>query len=195
MFETFTQHKMIKLLMTVLMFFLVLNIFLIIFFNLNNKIKKSKVFSNKQINKAATLNRNNISLSPEEQKLIFIDNNIVNPDEIIVILKERIVNQFLERNKIAKALELANKDLDINLTIPNNQLIKDEEKFIKELIKIDPQITLKDDVIEKLKNILLKEYKTKKKLFNTYDFFVNYKLIHNKIRNSHIYQINELYKN
>ncbi len=186
------QHKIIKLLITVFMFFLLLNIFSIISFNLNNESKKSKLFLNTQINKVAKLQTN----TPEEQKLIFIDNNIIDPDEVIVILKERIVNQFLKRNKIAKAFELANKDLDIKFTIPNrNQPIKDEKKFIKELIKIDPQITLKDDIIEELKYILLKEYREKKQLFNSYDFFVNYKLIHNKIRNSHIYQIHELYKN
>ncbi|MDV3138151.1 MAG: hypothetical protein Q8743_02165 [Candidatus Phytoplasma australasiaticum] len=192
MFEKSMQHKIIKLLITVFMFFLLLNIFSIISFNLNNESKKSKLFLNTQINKVAKLQTN----TPEEQKLIFIDNNIIDPDEVIVILKERIVNQFLKRNKIAKAFELANKDLDIKFTIPNrNQPIKDEKKFIKELIKIDPQITLKDDIIEELKYILLKEYREKKQLFNSYDFFVNYKLIHNKIRNSHIYQIHELYKN
>ncbi|XKW59252.1 hypothetical protein ACGRT8_01070 [Candidatus Phytoplasma australasiaticum] len=192
MFEKSMQHKIIKLLITVFMFFFLLNIFLIILFKLNNESKKSKLFLNTQINKVAKLKTN----TPEEQKLIFIDNNIIDPDEVIVILKERIVNQFLKRNKIAKAFELANKDLDIKFTIPNrNQPIKDEKKFIKELIKIDPQITLKDDVIEELKYILLKEYREKKQLFNSYDFFVNYKLIHNKIRNSHIYQIHELYKN
>ncbi|MDV3152742.1 MAG: hypothetical protein Q8799_02380 [Candidatus Phytoplasma australasiaticum] len=192
MFEKSMQHKIIKLLITVFMFFLLLNIFSKISFNLNNESKKSKLFLNTQINKVAKLQTN----TPEEQKLIFIDNNIIDPDEVIVILKERIVNQFLKRNKIAKAFELANKDLDIKFTIPNrNQPIKDEKKFIKELIKIDPQITLKDDIIEELKYILLKEYREKKQLFNSYDFFVNYKLIHNKIRNSHIYQIHELYKN
>ncbi|MDV3139503.1 MAG: hypothetical protein Q8742_02075 [Candidatus Phytoplasma australasiaticum] len=192
MFEKSMQHKIIKLLITVFMFFLLLNIFSIILFNLNNESKKSKLFLNTQINKVAKLQTN----TPEEQKLIFIDNNIIDPDEVIVILKERIVNQFLKRNKIAKAFELANKDLDIKFTISNrNQPIKDEKKFIKELIKIDPQITLKDDVIEELKYILLKEYREKKQLFHSYDFFVNYKLIHNKIRNSHIYQIHELYKN
>ncbi|MDV3140008.1 MAG: hypothetical protein Q8765_02215 [Sweet potato little leaf phytoplasma] len=192
MFEKSMQHKIIKLLITVFMFFLLLNIFLIILFKLNNESKKSKLFLNTQINKVAKLKTN----TPEEQKLIFIDNNIIDPDEVIVILKERIVNQFLKRNKIAKAFELANKDLDIKFTISNrNQPIKDEKKFIKELIKIDPQITLKDDVIEELKYILLKEYREKKQLFHSYDFFVNYKLIHNKIRNSHIYKIHELYKN
>ncbi|MDV3162471.1 MAG: hypothetical protein Q8797_01225, partial [Candidatus Phytoplasma australasiaticum] len=176
MFEKSMQHKIIKLLITVFMFFLLLNIFSIISFNLNNESKKSKLFLNTQINKVAKLQTN----TPEEQKLIFIDNNIIDPDEVIVILKERIVNQFLKRNKIAKAFELANKDLDIKFTIPNrNQPIKDEKKFIKELIKIDPQITLKDDIIEELKYILLKEYREKKQLFNSYDFFVNYKLIHN----------------
>ncbi|MDV3197391.1 MAG: hypothetical protein Q8884_02170 [Sweet potato little leaf phytoplasma] len=192
MFEKSMQHKIIKLLITVFMFFLLLNIFLIILFKLNNESKKSKLFLNTQINKVAKLKTN----TPEEQKLIFIDNNIIDPDEVIVILKERIVNQFLKRNKIAKAFELANKDLDIKFTISNrNQPIKDEKKFIKELIKIDPQITLKDDLIEELKYILLKEYREKKQLFHSYDFFVNYKLIHNKIRNSHIYKIHELYKN
>ncbi|MDO8064299.1 hypothetical protein [Candidatus Phytoplasma bonamiae] len=197
MFEKSMKNTIIKLLIKVFMFFLlVLNIFLIILFNFNNKIKKSKVFSNKQINKAANLNQNNINLSPKEQKLFFIDNNIASSDEIIVILKERIVNQFLKRNKIAKALELANKDLDINFAISNNHLpIKDEEKFIRELIKIDPRITLKDDIIEELKSILLREYRIKKQLFEKYEFFINYKLIHNKMRNSNIYQINELYKN
>ncbi|MDO8024075.1 MAG: hypothetical protein Q8762_02000, partial [Pigeon pea little leaf phytoplasma] len=197
MFEKSTKHKIIKLLMKIFMFFLlVLNIFFITLFNLNNKIKKSKVFSNKQINKVANLNRNNINLSNQEQKLIFIDNNIVSSDEIIVILKERIVNQFLKRNKIAKAFELAKKDLDINFTISNDYPpIQDEKKFIKELIKIDPQITLKDDVIEELNSILLREYRIKKQLYEKYEFFINYKLIHNKMRNSNIYQINELYKN
>ncbi|MDO8058047.1 hypothetical protein OC686_02075, partial ['Opuntia sp.' phytoplasma] len=195
MFEKSMQNKIIKLLITFFLFFLLFNIFLIIFFNMNNNINKSKLFSNKQINKSANLKINNISLSSEEQKLIFIDSNIISPDEIIAILKERIINEFLERNKIAKAFELANKDLDINFTISNNPSIQDEEKFIKELIKIDPKITLKDDVIEELNHILLKEYRKKNQLFAAYEFFVNYKLIHNKIRNSHIYQINELYKN
>ncbi|MEK0309345.1 hypothetical protein [Candidatus Phytoplasma citri] len=162
---------------------------------MNNNINNSKLFSNKQINKSANLKINNISLSSEEQKLIFIDSNVISPDEIIAILKERIINEFLERNKIAKAFELANKDLDINFKISNNLSIQDEEKFIKELIKIDPQITLKDDIIEELNHILLKEYRKKNQLLAAYEFFVNYKLIHNKIRNSHIYQINELYKN
>ncbi|MDO8059383.1 hypothetical protein OC683_02075, partial ['Crotalaria aegyptiaca' phytoplasma] len=196
MFEKSIQNKIIKLLITFFIFFLLLNIFLIIFFNMNNNINKSKLFSNKKINKSANLKINNISLSSEEQKLIFIDSNVISPDEIIAILKERIINEFLERNKIAKAFELANKDLDINFTISNNPSIQDEEKFIKEeLTKIDPQITLKDDLIEELNHILLKEHRKKNQLFAAYEFFVNYKLIHNKIRNSHIYQINELYKN
>ncbi|MDO8057584.1 hypothetical protein [Candidatus Phytoplasma gossypii] len=195
MFEKSMQNKIIKLLITFFLFFLLFNIFLIIFFNMNNNINKSKLFSNKQINKSANLKINNISLSSEEQKLIFIDSNVISPDEIIAILKERIINEFLERNKIAKAFELAKKDLDINFKISNNLSIQDEEKFIKELIKIDPQITLKDDIIEELNHILLKEYRKKNQLLAAYEFFVNYKLIHNKIRNSHIYQINELYKN
>ncbi|MDV3166192.1 MAG: hypothetical protein Q8807_00730 ['Waltheria sp.' little leaf phytoplasma] len=194
MFDKSIQNKIVKLLIIFFIFFLLLNIFLIIFFNINN-INKSKLFYNKQINKSENLKINNINLSSEEQKLLFIDSNIISPDEIIIILKERIINEFLERNKIAKAFELANKDLDINFKISNIPSIQNEEKFIKELIKIDPQITLKDDVIEELNHILLKEYRKKNHLFAKYEFFLNYNLIHNKMKNSHIYQINELYKN
>ncbi|MDV3148647.1 MAG: hypothetical protein Q8733_00305 [Pigeon pea little leaf phytoplasma] len=73
MFENYLKNKIIKLLIAVFILFLSLNLFLIIFFQFNNNIKKTRLFSsNKNINNSEKLKMSKCHHNVEKATMAFL---------------------------------------------------------------------------------------------------------------------------
>ncbi|MDO8030299.1 hypothetical protein OC709_02140, partial ['Planchonia careya' phytoplasma] len=189
MFEKYLKHKIIKLLITVFILFLTLNLLLIIFFQLNKKIILFS--SNKQINNSEKLKINIMDviyptiyvngLSDDEKKLISINPNL-SSKEIILILKERLLNQFQEGNQIKKSYALSQEDahIKINRNLYYYELPKDEQEYIQKLLHTESKLS-EEEIIITLSRRLLSEYSINKQHFNKYVLFLKNKLNHKMI--------------
>ncbi|MFW8664287.1 hypothetical protein ACOES3_00190, partial [Candidatus Phytoplasma citri] len=187
MLAKYLKNKIIKLLIVVFILFLSLNLFLIIFFKLDNNFKKFKLFSsNKSINNSEKLKINimdvisssiNINkLSDDEKKLLSIDSNL-SSQEIILILKERLLNQFQVNNQIHKAYVLAQEDAHIKIdkNLHYYVLPQDEIIIMKNLIYTNPTFSEKETIII-LSDRLLTKYRINQKRLEKYGLFLKKQL-------------------
>ncbi|MDV3157476.1 MAG: hypothetical protein Q8889_02145 [Candidatus Phytoplasma australasiaticum] len=189
MFEKYLKHKIIKLLIAVFIVFLSLNLFLIIFFQLNNNIKKTKLFSsNKQINNLEKLKINIMDvlypsgdinkLSDDEKKLISINPNL-SSKEIILILKERLLNQFQESHQIKKSYALSQEDahLTVDLDLSYFRKYQYGPEDMQRILDTKPTLSEEETIIT-LSRRLLSEYKLNKQYFQEYVLLLKNRLNH-----------------
>ncbi|MDV3172953.1 MAG: hypothetical protein Q8778_02075, partial [Sweet potato little leaf phytoplasma] len=192
MFEKYLKNKIIKLLIAVFILFLSLNLFLIIFFQFNNNIKKTRLFSsNKNINNSEKLKINifdiihpriNINVLPDEKKKIFSMDPNLSSKEIILLLKEKILNQFQEFNQIAKSYVLSQEDanIKINKNLYYYDLPEDENRYLQKHLHTDPKLS-DEETIHILASKLLSEISVKERRFQEYVLFLQQKLNHKMI--------------
>ncbi|MDV3166460.1 MAG: hypothetical protein Q8807_02130, partial ['Waltheria sp.' little leaf phytoplasma] len=192
MFEKYLKNKIIKLLIAVFILFLSLNFFLIIFFQFNNNIKKTRLFSsNKNINNSEKLKINifdiihpriDINVLPDEKKKIFSMDPNLSSKEIILLLKEKILNQFQELNQIAKSYALSQEDanIKINKNLYYYDLPEDENKYLQQHLYTDPKLS-DEETIHILASKLLSEINVKERRFKEYVLFLQQKLNHKMI--------------
>ncbi|MDV3183249.1 MAG: hypothetical protein Q8866_01975, partial [Candidatus Phytoplasma australasiaticum] len=192
MFEKYLKNKIIKLLIAVFILFLSLNLFLIIFFQFNNNIKKTRLFaSNKNINNSDKLKINifdiihpriDINVLPDEKKKIFSMDPNLSSKEIILLLKEKILNQFQELNQIAKSYALSQEDanIKINKNLYYYDLPEDENKYLQQHLRTDPKLS-DEETIHILASKLLSEISVKERRFKEYVLFLQQKLNHKMI--------------
>ncbi|MDV3174857.1 MAG: hypothetical protein Q8831_02325, partial ['Bonamia sp.' little leaf phytoplasma] len=187
MFERYLKNKIIKLLIVVFILFLSLNLFLIIFFKLDKNFKKFKLFSsNKQINNSEKLKINIMDvikssidlnkLSDDEKKLLSIDPNL-SSKEIILILQQRLLNQFQINNQIHKAYVLAQEDahIEVDKNLYYYTLPQDEVIFMKNLIYTNPTFS-EQETIKILSDRLLTKYRINQKRLIKYVIFLKNQL-------------------
>ncbi|MDO8058459.1 hypothetical protein OC679_02070, partial [Candidatus Phytoplasma australasiaticum] len=192
MFEKYLKNKIIKLLIAVFILFLSLNLFLIIVFQFNNNIKKTRLFSsNKNINNSEKLKINifdiihpriDINVLPDEKKKIFSMDPNLSSKEIILLLKEKILNQFQELNQIAKSYALSQEDanIKINKNLYYYDLPEDENQYLRQHLHTDPKLS-DEETIHILASKLLSEISVKERRFQEYVLFLQQKLNHKMI--------------
>ncbi|MDO7983669.1 MAG: hypothetical protein Q8764_01410, partial [Pigeon pea little leaf phytoplasma] len=169
-----------------------LNLFLIIFFQFNNNIKKTRLFSsNKNINNSEKLKINifdiihpriDINFLPDEKKKIFSMDPNLSSKEIILLLKEKILNQFQELNQISKSYVLSQEDANIKIDkkLYYYDLPEDENKYLQKHLYTDPKLSDKE-TIQILASKLLSEINLKEQRFKEYVLFLQQKLNHKMI--------------
>ncbi|MDO8058031.1 hypothetical protein OC686_01985, partial ['Opuntia sp.' phytoplasma] len=184
MLVKYLQNKIIKLLIAVFILFLSLNLFLIIFFKLDNNFKKFKLFSsNKPINNSEKLKINIMdvisssfqmkNLQGDEKKLLSIDSKLP-LKEIIFILQERLLNQFQVNNQIHKAYVLAQEDAHIKVDYNDYYILPQDEIISMQNLIYTRSYFTEEETIKVLSDKLLTEYRINQKRLKKYiDFLKN----------------------
>ncbi|WP_304514907.1 hypothetical protein, partial [Candidatus Phytoplasma crotalariae] len=104
-------------------------------------------------------------IQSENNKLLFINPNL-SPKEKILILKEKIKNQFQQRNQLTRYYELIYQKAFPTLPEPKSlRYIPDEDAFLESIFNQHLHKT-ESKIIEDLQTSLLREYEQKKLLLN-----------------------------
>ncbi|MDV3199901.1 MAG: hypothetical protein Q8889_02135, partial [Candidatus Phytoplasma australasiaticum] len=108
-----------------------------------------------------------------ENNLIAIDSTLTYQQNLL-ILKEKIKNQFKEKNKLAQLYDQMRAEIEISTLKPEEQLYtQNEEDYINNSLFTSVNIPNSEEkILEHFQRILLLEYQNKKNILNLYSSYL-----------------------